>query len=95
MKSRVTIYNFRSKMRIISLTTANRNFSKIIKEVEQGEVFVVTRRGRPVAKLTPHKLDKTVDPEWFAAYESLMTLLEEGAHLGGFKINRDELYDRN
>ena len=81
-------------MKTISLTTANKNFSKMIKDVEQGEIFVVTRRGRPVAKLTPHILDKTTDPEWVAAYESLMSQLEEGAHLGGLKINRDELYDR-
>ena len=81
-------------MKTISLTTANKNFSKMIKDVEQGEVFVITRHGRPIAKLTPHKLDKTADPEWVEAYERLMSQFEEGAHLGGLKINRDELYDR-
>ena len=67
----------------------------MIKDVEQGEVFVITRRGSPIAKLIPHKLDKTVDPEWVAAFEEMMALFEEGASLGGLKVNRDELYDRH
>lgn len=81
-------------MRTISLMTANQEFSKLIKEVERGEGFLITRRGRPIAKLVPHRADKTDDPEWAAAYQRMMTRLEEGASLGGLKIERDELYDR-
>jgi prevent-host-death family protein len=51
-------------MRTVSLMTANQEFSKLIKEVEQGEGFPITRRGRVVAKLVPHTVDKTADPEW-------------------------------
>lgn len=81
-------------MRTVSLMTANQEFSKLIREVEQGEDVVITRRGRPVAKLVPHKADKTADPKWQAAYRRMIKLMEEGADLGGLKINRDELYDR-
>ncbi len=81
-------------MQTISLMTANQNFSKMIKQVELGEIFVITRRGRPIAKLTPHKLDKTNDPEWVSAYERMMENLNEGASLGGLRVRRDELYDR-
>ena len=66
-------------VRTISLMTANQEFSKLIKDVEQGEEFVITRRGRPIAKLSPHTADKTADPEWRAAYERMMAHLEEGA----------------
>ena len=81
-------------MRTVSLMTANQEFSRLIREVERGEGVLITRRGRPVAKLIPHRDDKTADPEWMAAYARMMAQLDEGASLGGLKISRDELYDR-
>jgi prevent-host-death family protein len=32
---------------------AKTHFSRIIRDVESGKVFVITKNGRPVAKLTP------------------------------------------
>ena len=81
-------------MRTVSLMTANQEFSRLIREVEQGEGVLITRRGRPIAKLVPHRADKTADVEWAAAYERMMVQLKEGASLGGLKIRREELYDR-
>ena len=81
-------------MRTVSLMTANQKFSTLIREVENGQGIVITRRGRPIAKLLPHKADKTDDPEWMAAYNRMMAGLKKGASLGGLKIDRDELYDR-
>ena len=81
-------------MRNVSLMTANQEFSRLIKEVEHGEGFVITRRGRPIAKLVPHSADKTDDPAWQAAYEKMVTRLEEGVNLGGLRADRDDLYDR-
>jgi len=81
-------------MRTISLMTANQEFSKLIKAVEEGEGFLITRRGRPVAKLVPHTGEKESDPAWAAAYKRMMARLEEGASLGGLRVKRDSLYDR-
>ena len=81
-------------MRTVSLMTANQEFSRLIREVERGEGILITRRGRPIAKLVPHRADKTADPEWAAAYRRMMAKLEEGASLGGLKIRREELHDR-
>lgn len=81
-------------MRTVSLMTANQDFSKLIKEVEHGEGFLITRRGRAIAKLIPHVADKTDDPRWAAAYQRMMERLEEGASLGGLKVEREDLYDR-
>ena len=81
-------------MRTVSLMTANQQFSRLIREVEAGEDVVITRRGRPIARLVPHRADKAADPEWVAAYERMMELLEEGASLGGLRVRRDDLYDR-
>ena len=49
-------------MRTVSLMTANQEFSKLVREVERGEGFLITRRGRPVAKLVPHTAGKAADP---------------------------------
>ena len=80
-------------MKTVTLTTVNRNFSKLIREIENGETFVITRRGRPIAKLTPHKLEKEDDPDWVCAYERMMVHLNEGASLGGLRVNRENFYD--
>ncbi len=81
-------------MRTVSLMTANQEFSRLIKEVERGEDIVITRRGRPVARLVPHREDKAADPEWAAAHGRMMVQLEAGASLGGLRVERDTLYDR-
>lgn len=81
-------------MQSISLMNANQEFSKLIKAVEHGQEFVITRRGRPIAKLMPHRFDKTTDPEWQAAYDQMKTNLAEGASLGGLTSKRADLYDR-
>ena len=37
----------------IGALEARTHFSQIIEQAEQGEDFVITRRGRPVAKIVP------------------------------------------
>lgn len=81
-------------MRTVSLMTANQEFSRLIRDVERGEGVLITRRGRPIARLVPHTADKSADPEWAAAYERMMAQLKEGVSLGGLKVEREELYDR-
>ena len=81
-------------MHTVSLKTANQQFAKLIKEVERGEVFLITRRGRPVARLVPHTADKTTDSGWVAAYRRMMERLDKGASLGGLKVKREDVYDR-
>ncbi|MDH3700475.1 MAG: type II toxin-antitoxin system prevent-host-death family antitoxin [Alphaproteobacteria bacterium] len=82
-------------MKTVSIREANRDLSKLIQELErEGEEFVITRRGRPVARLTPHREDRTADPEWQAAYARMKKQLKEGLHLGGEKFDRESLYDR-
>ena len=82
-------------MRQVSLRDANQNFAKLIAEVEAGEQVVLTRRGRPVARIvpeTPRKRELT--PEQQAARDRLIARMRKGYHLGGLKVNRDESYDR-
>ena len=81
-------------MRTVSLMTANQEFSKLMKEVERGEGFLITRRGRPIAKLVPHTAGEWAEPGWAAAYPRMVARLQEGASLGGLRVAREELYDR-
>ena len=81
-------------MRTVSLMTANQEFSRLVKEVAHREGFLITRRGRPIAKLVPHTADKTADPEWAAAYRRMVARLDAGASLGGLRVEREELHTR-
>jgi antitoxin (DNA-binding transcriptional repressor) of toxin-antitoxin stability system len=84
-------------MRHVSLRDANQGFAKLIAEVEAGEEVVLTRRGKPVARITrePEPQGKRrFTPEQQAAYDRLMARLREGLPLGGGTFRRDDLYDR-
>lgn len=81
-------------MREISLMAANQEFSKLIREVERGQDYLITRRGQPVARLIPHTADKSADPAWAAAYRGMMARLEQGASLGGLRVEREDIHDR-
>jgi len=37
---------------------AKTHFSRILKEAEKGAVYIITKRGKPIALLTPYKQDK-------------------------------------
>ena len=83
-------------LRPVSLKQANQQFSRLIREVESGEGFVITRRGRPVARILPNDEVRTRDPQWVAAYEQMKARLRKGAPLGGLRIeDRDALHDRD
>jgi len=58
-------------MREMTVRQANQNFSQVISAAEGGETIVITKNGKPVAKITPQTADRTADPEWRAAYAAL------------------------
>ena len=60
--------------RAISASDANQRFSELLRDVQEGESFVVTSRGRPVAKVTPvDHLDRQ-GPELDALLDFVATL---------------------
>lgn len=75
--------------------TANQQLSQLVRAVERGERFLITRRGRPVAELVPYAVDGARAPEWVAAYDRMIARLEEGVSLGGLKVGREEIHDRH
>lgn len=81
-------------MREMSIREANQNFSKVIAEAEAGETIIITRNGRPVAKISPQPADRRDDPEWQASYRDLVEHLSRprpSIEIG--KTTRDEMYD--
>ena len=82
-------------MKTVSLREAHKDFSKLIQGIERrGEVFVITRHGRPVARLGPEGVDKHDDPDWALAFGEMKRLHAQGLDLGGLRLDRDDLYDR-
>lgn len=81
-------------MREMSVREANQNFSQVVAAAEQGETIVITKNGKPVARITPQHADRSQDPEWQAAYETLVKSLREkpatGFRVG--KITEDDKY---
>ena len=81
-------------MREMSVREANQNFSRVIAEVERGETVIITKNGRPVAKVSPQPGDRRDDPEWRAAHENLMAFLrsrpDDGYRVG--KITEEDKY---
>lgn len=74
----------------VSAAEANRQFSKLLRGVRDGNSYVVTSHGRPVAKLVP------VDEEAIAreqARERLFARLRSQPVRNIGRWTRDELYD--
>jgi len=76
--------------RHITASEANREFSRLLREVREGHAYVITSHGRPVARLAPPELDMQVLRERKASY--LAELAERPAQ-NLPRWTRDELYD--
>ncbi len=69
-------------MLVRTVREANQNFSKLIGEVEKGEIVMITKNGRRVAEVRPVIEDRMQDPVWRAAYERMMKRLREKPDYG-------------
>jgi prevent-host-death family protein len=78
----------------ISLRDANQGFARCIREVEGGEEFVITRNGRPVARIVPIAGKRVLSAHQQAARERMRRRMKKGWPMGIGKIDRDSLYER-
>lgn len=74
----------------ISAAEANRQFSRILRSVREGESYVVTAHGRPVARITPVRSGSGEH----AARSQLLNRLRAEAVVDIGRWSRDELYER-
>ena len=74
----------------ISAAEANRKFSKVLREVQEGTSYTVTSHGRPVARIAPLAGNRSQRTK---ARTSLFRRLrrEKAVNIGPWK--REELYD--
>ena len=81
-------------MRSVSAREANQSFSKLLQAVVEGEEVVITRRGKPVARLAPIESPLTSE-ERQAEIDRIIAHFYEGVDLGEpVTWTRDELYER-
>lgn len=73
----------------ITLRDANQGFTRCIREVEAGEEFIITRNGKPVARLIPTGGKRVLTPEQEAALERLGST---NWPLGTDRFSREEIY---
>lgn len=78
----------------ISLREANQHLSRYIKTVEQGEELVITRRGKPVARLVPVATKPELSPEQLEALSRTRERMRPGRDLGGRMPSRESLHER-
>lgn len=77
-------------MKTISAADANRHFSRVLREVSQGEHVTVVSRGRPVATIAPVRGSGR---ERQAAKRILLERLRQQPAAGARNWTRDELYE--
>ena len=82
-------------MRHITAREANQHFAKVLSTVESGEHVVISKRGKPIAVMSPYK--PALDAEHQAAIEHLKALLNEPLiSAKDFRtFSRDEMHERS
>lgn len=74
----------------ITLREANQHLSRYVDAVQKGSEVVITKRGRPVAKLIAYSGRRKLTSDQKAAWRRLKA---SARPLGIKKWRRDELYD--
>ena len=74
----------------VSAADANRKFSHILREVREGQSYVVTSHGRPVARIVPADRHEEVASRSRAV---LLQRLERQPVVDAGRWTRDELYE--
>ena len=74
----------------ISAAEANRQFSRLLREVGEGQSYVVTSHGKPVAQITSLKNHGRIAA---SARNALLSRLKGQRALNAGRWSRDELYE--
>lgn len=81
----------------ITAAEADREFCRVLREVREGESYVVTEDGRPVARIAPAQAPAESDAEIAArrekAREELFARLRSQKPMNLGRVMRDDAYD--
>jgi prevent-host-death family protein len=78
----------------ITLREANQGFARLVREAEGGAAFTITRRGVPVARLTPVDGQVRRTPAQEAALARIRARLRRGWPIGAGPLDRDAIHER-
>ncbi|MGH9318558.1 MAG: hypothetical protein ACRD3V_01510 [Vicinamibacteria bacterium] len=79
------------------MRTSRQNVTvQLEKELIKKARIVAAKRGTSISGLLAQELERIVgeDEAYEAARRSALAFLDKGFHLGGQKVNRDELHER-
>ena len=80
---------------IVSIRDANQHLSRYLERVEQGAEIIITRRGKPIARVLPIvETQPRLSDDQIAARERLRERMSRGYALGGIRPDRDSLHER-
>ncbi|WP_395650263.1 type II toxin-antitoxin system Phd/YefM family antitoxin [Brevundimonas sp.] len=87
------MHYIRGMERSISATDANREFSRVLNEVAGGETYIVTSRGKPVARLAPMRPEEMDQAERQRRLHALLDRLAELPPQNLGRVTRDDGYE--
>ncbi len=79
---------------LISLREVNQHLSQYINIVEKGNEVIITRRGKPIAKMVPLGSTSTLTPQQEKGRKRLQALMKQGLSLKGESFKREQLHER-
>ena len=80
--------------RLIPLREINQHLAQYIQAVEQGIEIIITRRGKPIAKMTSLKDTPLLTPQQEEMRKKINLLMKKGLSLKGEIFQRDHLHER-
>ena len=78
---------------IVSIRDANQHLSRYLEQVEQGAEIIITRRGKPIARVLPIERGPRFSDAQQAARERLRERMDRGYALGGARVDRETLHE--
>jgi prevent-host-death family protein len=79
----------------VSIREANQHLSRYLERVEQGAEIIITRRGKAIARMLPIEVQPQLSDAQRAARERLRERMSRGYALGGARIDREVLHERD
>lgn len=78
----------------IGLRQINQRLAEYIEAAEKGDEVIITRRGKPIVKLSAVSSKREFTQEQQAAWERILTRMKKGYSLGIGKFDRESIYRR-
>lgn len=80
---------------VVSIREANQHLSRYLERVEQGAEIIITRRGKAIARVLPIEAQPRLSDAQRAARKRLRERMSRGYALGGTRVDRDTLHERD